>query len=193
MKIANRPASMAPMLAIALTLSYVTARADDDAKAVVTVAFGAGLNTLSSGPPDPTHPDPNHHVIPGMIHVRAGGVVNFVVSGTHIIRVYKAGVKVADVKNQLAALGCTTFPGPNCPIPIPIVDALPVYYAGVLPPAPTAPGTPPNPYDAGPLANAQNRQESVSFDKPGTYLVICAITPHFFDGMVSYVHVTKDD
>jgi plastocyanin len=192
--------SLALMMVVtaAATLAVPLHRAygNESSDRVVTVAFGAGLNTLpppSSGPPSgPPMDMANHHLVPKMIHVHVGGVVNFVVSGGHFIRIYNAGIKVQNVTNSLAAAGCTAdvakLPPPNaCGFLIP-ADPADTYYTGVAPPAPPS-GT----YVAGPLANAQNRQESVSFAKPGTYLVICAITPHFFDGMYGYVHVSEED
>jgi hypothetical protein len=38
--------------------------------------------------------------------------------------------------------------------------------------------------------NSANRVESVAFDEPGIYLVICNVTPHFTDGMYACVRVT---
>jgi plastocyanin len=38
-----------------------------------------------------------------------------------------------------------------------------------------------------------NRIESVAFTEPGTYLVICNVTPHFLDGMYAWVKVTRKD
>jgi|SRR6185436_796031 len=144
-----------------------SARPDDDRdKLSVTVSFGAGLNTGA-----PT----NHHVLPGTIKVRKGGVVNFVVAGFHQIVVYVPGVKPEDI--QVPASG--TF----------INDFANLYYKGILP----AGGPPPaNPVTTNP-SNAINRVESVSFDVPGTYLVICNVRPHFLDGMYAYVKVTDGD
>jgi len=40
----------------------------------------------------------------------------------------------------------------------------------------------------------QDRVESVRFLKPGPYLVICAVHPHFVDdGMFGFVKVTEQD
>jgi hypothetical protein len=52
----------------------------DRGRNIVTVAFGAGLNTAQPGN------EQNHHILPNVIRVRAGDVVNFVVSGLHVIR-----------------------------------------------------------------------------------------------------------
>lgn len=40
-----------------------------------------------------------------------------------------------------------------------------------------------------PVSLAQNRVEPVAFLNPGRYLVICAVLPHFNDGMNAIVEV----
>ena len=151
------------------------AEADDDRsdRESVTVAFGAGLNTAQQGNPA------NHHVLPKVIRVKEGGVVNFVVSGFHQIFVYKPGTQPED-------LVVPAFP-PN----LFINDFNNLYYLGINPgpnppPNPLPPGVPPLP--AG-TSNAENRVESVSFSTRGTYLVICNVTPLFNDGMYALVKV----
>jgi hypothetical protein len=146
----------------------LTAKDDDKAKSSVTVAFGAGLNTAT-----PNNP-PNHHIIPHVIEVKKGGVVHFAVSGFHYILVYVPGVKPADI--QVPASG--TF----------IDDFTNLYYKGIVP----AGGPPATPATTNP-SNASNRVESVSFDTPGTYLVICNVRAHFLDGMYAYIKVVDDD
>lgn len=145
--------------------------ADSDKKAAasVVVSFGAGLNTAQPGNAA------NHHVLPKMIKVRTGGVVNFAVSGLHWVRVYNPGKKLSDVN---VATG-TAFV---------IDDQVNLFYDGINPGGPT--GAPPSSY---PLSNARNRIEGVSFPKAGTYLVICTIRPHFNDGMYAYVKVSDSD
>jgi hypothetical protein len=67
-----------------------------------------------------------------------------------------------------------------------IDDVNGLYYRGILPAGGPPPGIPAttNP------SNAANRVEPVSFLKPGRYLVICNVTPHFLDGMWAWVVVT---
>ena len=63
-----------------------------------------------------------------------------------------------------------------------------VFYFGINPqggPLNTAATT--NPF------NGSNRQESVSFPEPGTYLVICDVRQHFLDGMFAFVKVVPPD
>jgi plastocyanin len=155
---------------------------------VVTVAFGAGLNTAQPGNAA------NHHILPDEIRVKVGDVVSFVVAGLHVIRVYDRGVRLQDVKDQIPdecevnPTPPTCFPGGPVPV-IPAFD-LAVYYQGLnsIPPA-AAPPVPP----FAPVSLAQNRVESVSFLKPGRFLVICAVLPHFNDKMYAWVRVTRGD
>jgi plastocyanin len=179
------PAALAPLASVL---------ADEDrgrAPEVVTVAFGAGLNTAQPGNAA------NHHVLPGVVRVAPGDVVNFAVAGLHVIRVYATGVDLRDVKLQIPD-ECevnpeppATFP-PQCSFggagPAPIIPAvgLGVYYEGIDPTA--APPTPAPPPFATPSI-APNRVEPVQFLEPGRYLVICAVLPHFNDGMVAIVEV----
>ena len=162
---------------------------------VVTVAFGAGMNTAQPGN------EQNHHVLPNVIRVEAGDVVNFVVSGLHVIRVYDRGVRLNDVKGQIPD-ECEVNPTPpaefpaNCftnagPVPVIPPLGLDVYYEGL-----NSIGPPPQVPPFAPVSVAQNRVEAVSFLKPGRYLVICAVLEHFNDGMIAVVEVSprgRDD
>jgi plastocyanin len=140
--------------------------ARDEGRLVVTVMFGAGLNT-------PTTSATNHHVVPDTIRIKAGGVVNFVVSGFHQILVYNPGVTVEAIIPPASG----TF----------INNLMNVYYTGLVP----ADGPPGLPETINP-ANAANRVEAVSFSQPGTYLVICNVRTHFLNGMYAYVVVDDD-
>lgn len=144
---------------------------DNNGPVAVTVSFGAGLNTAQ-----PTN-HTNHKVLPKMIHVQAGGVVNFNVAGFHQIFVYNPGKGPQDV-----------VPNVN-PAALFIDDKAGLYYEGIKPAGGPPPG---NPTTTNP-SNASNRLESVSFAKPGKYLVICNVAPHFADGMWAWIHVTGGD
>jgi plastocyanin len=144
--------------ALSVLLAASSARADDQNKQSVTVAFGAGLNTAGAA---------NHHVLPEIIRIKTGGVVNFVVAGFHQIFVYNPGTKAGDI--TVPASG--TF----------INDLNNLYYTGLVPGAASTT-----------FSTAQNRVESVSFSEPGTYLVICNVRVHFNNGMIAYVEVTGD-
>jgi plastocyanin len=150
-------------------------RADNNKGQSVTVAFGSGLNTLP--PSGPSGPE-NHHILPTEIKVRQGGVVHFLVSGFHMAVVYKPGTTADDI--VIPATGLFI----NDPAQTPPAN---VFYFGIVPQG--APGVNPT---TDPL-NGSNRQESVSFTDPGTYLVICNVTPHFRDGMFAYVKVVPSN
>ena len=163
---------------------------DPNGRNVVTVAFGAGLNTAQPGN------SKNHHILPRVIEIEVGDVVNFVVGGLHIIRAYKPGVRVSDITDEIPD-ECEVNPVPsatdapqcyfdNVANPVPVIPSfdLPVYYQGINPLA----APPPAP----PFAQASaaiNRVESVSFLSQGRFLVICAVLPHFNDKMYAWVRV----
>lgn len=189
----------APLLALSVTLlasPLASAQDEQDSQRgngdrgrnVVTVAFGAGMNTAQPGN------EQNHHILPNVIRVQAGDVVNFVVSGLHVIRVYDNGVQLKDVKAQIPD-ECEVNPTPpaefpdNCftdagPVPVIPPLGLAVLYQGL-----NSIGPPPQVPPFAPLSLAQNRVEAVSFLKPGRYLVICAVLEHFNDGMYAIVEV----
>jgi plastocyanin len=201
MKSLSKLAAAAAGLACALTLSPAVAHDKDHDRngRIVTVAFGAGLNTAQPGNPA------NHHVLPDVIKVEAGDVVNFVVSGLHVIRVFQKGVSLRDVKGAIPD-ECQSNPPPNTPFPetcnavlapgpVPVLAAapgtpptslgLPLYYNGLNSLAP--PAAPP----FAPISVDQNRVEAVSFNTPGRFLVICAVLPHLNDGMLAWVEVSR--
>jgi plastocyanin len=163
----------------------------DRGRSIVTVAFGAGMNTAQPGN------EQNHHILPNVIRVRAGDVVNFVVSGLHVIRVYDKGVQLRDVKAQIPD-ECEVNPTPpaefpaNCftqgPVAVIPPLGLDVLYEGL-----NSIGAPPQVPPFAPLSLAQNRVEVVSFLNPGRYLVICAVLEHFNDGMWAVVEVSGRD
>lgn len=167
---------------------------DAAAPKIVEVAFGVGLNTAQPGN------ELNHHIIPETIQVVVGDVVNFVVSGLHVVRVYANGVQLTDVQDQLPdecevnpvppdefPEQCAFGAEPSAPPVIPAFEGVEVYYEGINPLAP--PPDPAPPPFAQPSA-AVNRVEGVSFLEPGRYLVICAVLEHFNDAMYAYVEVS---
>lgn len=179
--------------AIGLVLGTSTASAagkDPDGRNVVTVAFGAGLNTAQPGNPA------NHHILPKVIEIEVGDVVSFVVGGLHIIRAYEPGVRPRDITDQIPD-ECEVNPVPpasdapqcffdNVASPVPVIPSfgLPVYYEGINPLAAPPPAPP-----FAQASAAVNRVESVSFLKRGRFLVICAVLPHFNDRMFAWVEV----
>ena len=159
----------------------------------VTVAFGAGLNTVGAA---------NHHVIPQDINIKAGDVVDFVVAGFHQIFVYNPGTTPDDITAFIAANGLGTALFVNNLNNLMYTGINPSRVnGGVLFPAGNDPDLVPGPPTTnGPLpgipplslvrSGNQNRVESVAFTEPGTYLVICNVRPHFQDGMIMWVKVT---
>lgn len=139
---------------------------DKGKKLSVTVSFGAGLNTAQPGN------SANHHILPPVIRIAQGGVVNFAVAGFHQIMVYQPGVRHGDIALPPASALFINFM-PN------------LFYQGIAPAGGPPPGNPPTIEPS----NASNRIESVSFPQKGRYLVICNVRPHFVDGMYAYVQV----
>jgi plastocyanin len=192
-------------MACAFTLPSASAHDDNDhgdhdGGRIVTVAFGNGINTAQPGN------SANHHVLPGVIKVEVGDVVNFVVSGLHVIRVFDKSVRLNDVKRAIP-IECQTNPANNGPFPascssvvapgpVPVLATsadqttslgLPLFYSGLSSLSPPA-GLPP----FAPISVDQNRVEAVSFSKPGRFLVICGVLPHFNDGMFAWIEVERD-
>lgn len=113
----------------------------------------------------------NHHVLaPRIATIKAGGYVNFIIGGLHVVAVYDDGTQPEDID-------ATILVPDRPPMTPPIIDdSENRIYRGLdpflLPPA-----------------SSQDRVEVVQFDRPGTYLVICAVLPHFQEGMYGYVRV----
>ena len=150
-------------------------RAEKNDGLSVTVAFGFGLNTLPAVEPSA----PNNHILPPDVKVRQGGVVHFLMSGFHMATVYKPGTEPEDI---VVPPSGTFISDPT------IVPPSNVFYFGINPK-----GGPLNtPATTNPF-NGSNRQESVSFSEPGTYLVICNVRQHFLDGMFAFVEVVPPD
>jgi plastocyanin len=139
-----------------------------------TVSFGGWmtdppLDRFTALPP----PSANHHeLIPNVAKIKAGGYVNFIISGLHVVAVYDDGTKPEDIDTTIRV------PGPRFGPPI-INDATNRIYRGIDPVLSSGPP---------PVLNL-DRVEVVHFDQPGTYLVICSVLPHFNEGMFGYVNV----
>jgi len=132
-----------------------------------TVSFGA----WPTDPPLDRFPDlgapllPNEHeLIPFEAKIRAGGSVNFIIGGFHHILVYDNGTKFSDINATSLLVRPMTAPL--------ITDANHRIYRGL-----------------DPLVFPQDRVEVVYFEKPGRFLVICGVLPHFQDGMHGFVRV----
>ncbi len=150
-----------------------------------TASFGRGLNTAQPGNPV------NHAVLPKVIKIKAGGVVDFSVAGFHDVVIFKPGFTLTDLLH--AGGGQYPQTPPIFVIPANPTVALPanlsfladsIYYRGINPA-----GGPLATAVAGNPANGSNRTEPVAFLERGTYLVICNIRPHLLDGMYAFVKV----
>lgn len=134
-----------------------------------TVSFGAWPTDPPSdrfdGVGQPTKPNV-HQLIPHEVKIKAGGSVNFIISGFHLVLVYDDGTQPADIDTTLLVPG---FP------PGMIDDPDGRIYRGLDP-------------RLAPL-QLQERTEVVHFSKPGRYLVICGVLPHFNGGMFGFVTV----
>ena len=133
-----------------------------------TVSFGAWmtsppLDRFSNVPPPPPT---NHHVVaPQVAKIKAGGTVNFIISGLHNVAVYEDGTRPEDIDTSLLDIAP--------PVPV-INDPDRRIYRGL---------------DPRKLLPVLDRVEVVHFAEPGTYLVICGVLPHFQEGMYGYVVV----
>jgi plastocyanin len=187
----SRPRSVLQAAVLsALSLLALPAWADDDdernnRKSQATASFGRGLNTAQQGN------TANHAILPAMIKIKVGGVVDFAVAGFHDIVIFKPGFTL----QHLVQAGGGQIPStpPAFVIPASPTAALPpelaflgdsIYYRGINPAGgPLATAVTGNP------ANGSNRTEPVAFLQRGTYLVICNVRPHLLDGMYAYVTV----
>ena len=145
---------------------------EDGPLANATVTFGSWhtdppLDRFLVAPPVTANV---HKMIPFEAKIKAGGSVNFIISGFHVLAIYGPGTEFEDIN------GTITIPIPGAPPGFPPVvnDSTKRVYRGV------------NPF---PLP--QDRTEAVNFQNPGRYLVICAFIPHFQDRMHGYVNVLK--
>lgn len=150
--------------------------------ATATVSFGAWLpgsrfpNTGAAA----GLPNNLHALVPNEVTIKAGGTVNFIVAGFHLIAVYDDGTRPSDIDTSITIAPTTQ------PVPPLINDTTNRVYLGPDPSVfPQLAGPPQGPAQP----RLQDRVEVVHFPNPGTYLVICAVLPHFADGMFGYVKV----
>jgi plastocyanin len=150
------------------SLAYGSRSANQGALSNATVNFGSWMTM----PPLDRFPNAspiaaNHHeILPNEVKIKAGGSVSFIISGFHLVLVYDDGVQPGDIRTNMV------IPPTNQPVPPLIADPQNRIYRGL------DPSTVP-----------QDRVESVQFDRPGTYLVICGVLPHFREGMFAFVRV----
>ena len=134
-----------------------------------TVSFGAWATDPAldrfDGVGQPAKPNV-HQLIPHEVKIKAGGSVNYIISGFHLVLVYDDGTQPTDIDTTLLVPG---FP------PGMIDDPDRRIYRGLDP-------------RLAPLS-LQERTEVVHFSKPGRYLVVCGVLPHFNGGMFGFVRV----
>ena len=182
-----------------------SALAFDSLLAEATVSFGAWdpkATNLGGVPLDRLVTDPamgagNAHVmIPQIATITAGGSVNFIISGGHVLAVYDRGTKPKDIRQDIEPKCDFPLPTANIAKPCSPVNNLGEEVAGGilsdsryrLYRGPFLQVTPPR----------RDGVEVVQFTKPGTYLVICARKNHFFNPatqqfeMFGYVRVLPD-
>ena len=156
--------------------------------ATATVSFGAwasGINRRANLGATAGLPNNVHALIPNEVKIQAGGTVNFIIAGFHLVVVYDDGTQPGDINTAI------TVPPTNAVAPPLIDDATNRIYRGIDPTTlPFLQG----PMQQGPVGPPfqpvlQDRVEVVHFPNPGTFLVICGVLPHFNDGMVGYVKV----
>jgi len=121
-----------------------------------------------------------HQMGPFQVTIRAGGMVNFIIDGNHQVVVYDDGIQPRNINADLV------LPSPLNNL---IDDPNGRIYRGLSPT-----GVPANFFGPGVPAAAiaappPDRIETVSFPKPGAYLVICGVRTHFVGGMFGYVIV----
>jgi plastocyanin len=140
----------------------------DGPLAQATVAFGQWRTDLSPAldrfPNNSPRTANNHKLIPYVATIKAGGAVNFLISGTHQVLVYGSGTTLDSITRTVIEASAT-FPGF-------VDDSTNRLYRGL---------------DPRPLP--QDRLENVTFADKGTFLVVCGLVPHFDEGMHGFVKV----
>src|SRR5262245_55867878 len=170
----------AAILAIGITTYLTSAReghpghvsgstALDGPLSNATVSFGGWMTPLDRFP-NVAAPTANHHALtPQVATIKAGGTVNFIISGFHQVIVYEDGTQPEDINTALT-VPATQPPGGGLPL---INDPNNRIYRG-----------------PDPSLQPRDRVEVVHFANPGTYLVICGVLPHFVEGrMYGFVRV----
>jgi plastocyanin len=112
-----------------------------------------------------------HKLIPSDTKIKAGGTINFIISGFHLVTVYGPGTEFDDLFRDG---NFPTAPLPGAPPGFPpVVDiSTDRIYRG-----------------SNPLTLPQDRIENVNFPSPGRFLVVCTFVPHFVDRMFGHVTV----
>jgi plastocyanin len=135
-----------------------------------TVSFGQWLPIVDRLTMNPGATGNLNELAPKVVTIKAGGAINFAISGFHNVQVFGDGTTPEDIgQNPPVILG-----GMGGGI-IDISDNR--IYRG------WDPNLVPNTFE-------RDRIEVVHFEEPGTYLVICGVRSHFTDSaMFGYVRV----
>jgi hypothetical protein len=152
--------------------------------ATATVSFGAwasGVDRFPNTGAAPGLPNNIHSLIPHDVTIKAGGTVNFIIAGFHLVLVYGSGTKPGDIDITDTIVPTTQ------PIPPLINDSTNRVYRGIDPSVlPALQG----PVQGMTQPVLQDRVEAVQFPDPGIFLVICGVLPHFVnDQMWGFVKV----
>jgi plastocyanin len=115
-----------------------------------------------------------HELAPNVVTIKAGGAVNFIISGLHNVQVYDDGTQPEDIGTAPPVVQPPGQGGGIIDVPTNRI------YRG------WDPNTVPNTF-------ARDRVEVVHFAEPGVYLVICGVRNHFVDDdMFGFVRVLPD-
>lgn len=152
-------------------------------QATATVSFGAWASDLDRVPNVGAAAGLTnnvHALIPNEVQIRAGGTVNFIIAGFHLVVVYGDGTRPDDI-DITDTIPVAVPPGPPL-----INDSTNRVYRGIDPTV--------LPLLRGPAQGQnqpilQDRVEVVHFPEPGRYLVICGVLPHFLGNMYGWVKV----
>lgn len=134
----------------------------------VAVRFGGASNSLT-----------DKRIAPERIQAKVGQSLDFTIRGFHQVMVYKAGTRLEDL--QLPAADDTRF----------VNDLRNVFHKGADPEKGGQQTSEPA-LRSRAARTAVYRTESVTFDEPGEYLVICNVYPHFREGMHGRIVVTRE-
>jgi len=144
----------------------------DGPMANATVSFGQWHTT------PPLDRFPNNSPIDGNVHklipfdtkIKAGGTINFIISGFHLVTVYGPGTEFEDISTAVLS----PIPGAPAGFPPVVNDPVNRVYRG-----------------QSPFGLPQDRIEAVNFAMPGRFLAVCTFMPHFNERMFGYITVLK--
>jgi plastocyanin len=158
---------MTALLVIGLLAPGSGVTAHEGPLSSATISFGSWMTapSLDRFPSQSPRLANHHELIPNQVTIRAGGTVNFIIAGFHHVLVYDDGTRPEHVNTILTV--APTNGGPPL-----IADPNNRIYRGL-----------------DPSLQPQDRVEVVHFERPGTYLVMCGVSPHFAEGMYGFVRV----